>query len=427
MAATGRTWAQIASGQKQDAAPCKEEANAAGIILQQALPKKVGLQSKGAQNGRPAGETAKPQSNSVCTPAAVSKDLFKKDSSQSSDLGSTAASERDVVQDSSSAATTADCILCSGSGLLASGHMNDPCPLCDTAGDQPGDATGSEKSVPAGSQKPEAAEHPEAEKEESNSSADEAVSSSGIGSIVAPAPGTSVVAPPGLGPPGVWVWPHGDGKAARTDSDEATAEPQEEECETEDGILSWPRDFVDSPEVLFVGKAALLCYGSDFIRMTVAWEEPLAQGDMMMQQAKVQIHLQPMAPVYLDFLAPLPRLQSVLSRDQSLYQCHISHMSCSKDHDSLDLSCYRVSHGTCWDIVKRGYCPRPGCTWEHPVPTVINVTWMGGPELHFAGGDKPHMQNRTGVTAATATMVEKPNLDLFSGAYDESSSSDDGM
>merc|ERR1712023_314531 len=130
----------------------------------------------------------------------------------------------------------------------------------------------------------------------------------------------------------------------------------------------------------------------------------------MGSKAIVQLHLEPMAPVYLDFLAPLTRMQSVLVRDQAHHQCQIFHVNCSKDHVSMNISCARVSISTCWDVLKKGYCPRPGCTWEHPVPTVINVTWTGGPELHLdsdKAGDKV-----AAVSLSTGNAVEKPKFDL---------------
>merc|ERR1712178_554235 len=149
------------------------------------------------------------------------------------------------------------------------------------------------------------------------------------------------------------------------------------------GTVNWPDQPVNSVEVEFVGKVAQMCFGGDFKKMTVSRDEPWVQGDSTMPKVNVALHLGPMAPVYLDFLAPLSRLQSMLSRDQAMHQCRVFRMSCSEDNATMDLSCAMVNVNSCWDLLNKGFCPRPGCTWEHPTPTLVNVTWTGGPELHL--------------------------------------------
>lgn len=195
----------------------------------------------------------------------------------------------------------------------------------------------------------------------------------------------------------------------------------------EENTVSWPEDPVNSVEVEFIGKVSQLCFGSDIIKMTVWWDEPWLQGKVSVSTANVQLHLEPMAPVYLDFLAPLARLQSLLARDQALHQCQIFRMSCSKDNASMDLSCARVAFNTCFDVLKKGFCPRQGCTWDHPVPTLVNVSWTGGPELHLQmeADSKMQIQGGTGFPLSIGIMVDKPQFGLNIGAYDEMDDSSD--
>lgn len=107
--------------------------------------------------------------------------------------------------------------------------------------------------------------------------------------------------------------------------------------------------------------------------MTVTWITPFGQP---MSAAEVQLHLKPNPKV--DFLAPLARLQNILARDAQSHECCLFRMERSKDDTLMHVTCARVSHNTCWDIVKNGYCPRLGrCTWEHPLPVFVNVSVAG--------------------------------------------------
>merc|ERR1711865_484715 len=135
----------------------------------------------------------------------------------------------------------------------------------------------------------------------------------------------------------------------------------------------------DSPEVEFVRKIAQLVFGPDFIKMTVSWSGQSAQGKTALPSASVQLHLEPIA--FSSFLTPLTRIQAVMGRDQKTQQCHIYRMNRSKDGASLAMMCARVSVGTCWDVLKKGFCPRPSCLWEHPAPRHLNVCCVGGPEV----------------------------------------------
>merc|ERR1712216_382428 len=92
----------------------------------------------------------------------------------------------------------------------------------------------------------------------------------------------AVTAPPGIGPPGVWVWPD---DAKPCDVQDADAEEQK--------LICWPCAPVNSVEVEFIGKVAQACFGADFKKMTVSWDEPMVQGDATMEKANVQLHLAP--------------------------------------------------------------------------------------------------------------------------------------
>jgi len=469
MALAGRTWAQVASGLPSSpaAAPAPEpisvlkgapEATANAACPD--VPSKVGIdreavqkvpQNRAAPGDVPAGpDTSAPtyevaeRTRAVAAPcaaapaavrAAISKDVVKslgkrlqkdmapvplgpeglleaaqtakfvagavsqslvEDACQfpaSDDLSSTAASDRERCT---------SCILCSGSGLLCVGLLKDPCPLCEPEGDIIGDERPEALSQSAVSDWP-------SEFEQADSSCSEVA----IACVqVVPKPATGMCAPPGIGPPGVWVWPE---EADRVPSDD------------EENTVVWPAYPVDSVEVEFIGKVAQHCFGSDFLKMIVSWDEPWVQGESTMPKASVQLHLGPMAPVYLDFLAPLSRLQSLLARDQACHQCQIFCMGLSKDFATMDLSCAMVTSATCWDVLKKGYCPRPGCTWPHPAPTLVNVSWTGGPELYLVSEDEK-VQNRPRLPLSIQQFDENNATAQFNlGAYSSSDDSSDDM
>jgi len=299
-----------------------------------------------------------------------------------SDLSSTAASE---LEGSSSAddANHQSCILCSGSGFLCVGRLSDPCPLCDPAGeateqDEKPEATSS-KAVADGHKHdmpPTQAEdtdsfevvaHAEESQQEAAAQPKEAIAER---VHVVSAAGTALTAPPGIGPPGIWLWPKSSSKPRRTESD-ATASDSNADTVSE--------SHVDSPEVEFLRKIAVLVFGPDFIKMTVSWSGQSVQGEAALPSANVQLHLEPIA--FTSFLTPLTRFQAVLARDQMLHQCHIFRIDRAIDGDSMAMMCAKVSVGTCWDVLKKGFCPRPSCLWEHPPPRRLNVCCVGGPAV----------------------------------------------
>lgn len=430
MAPGGRSWAQIAAGipvrpdagpslAPQDANPACEAAKAtpypsADVPLQVhsmiqggAVPSKDGAWvavpkvGAGDEKSRKYEQGAEPPSIEVCTesdvkeldnfvslttrPDALTETCFTgavvplvdtlvstpspEDACQGSENMSTAASEQERERADS-------CILCSGSGLLCVGVMSDPCPLCDA----PGETTGNEgpevlggNAISDDSSGTAASESEIIGAEEASNQNDENTSQpvGALKSVASPA-GKAISAPPGLGPPqkppGVWIWPDAETK-------DAPESPDATKTDTHDGTINWPETPVDCTEVEFIGKAAMLCFGPDFLKMTVSWVSPWAECKVAMSAADLRLHLGPTAKTNL--LAPLARLQAVLGRDQKQYQCQIFRMERSKDDTLMHMTCARVSAGTCWDVLKSGSCPRPQCTWEHPTPTLLNVSCAG--------------------------------------------------
>jgi hypothetical protein len=242
--------------------------------------------------------------------------------------------------------------------------------------------------------------------------------------------GTAVSAPPGLGPPGVWVWPD-DNKSKRTESDATAA--TEPENQQEASTISWPASSVDSVEVEFVGKSSQLCFGAEFIKMTVSWAEQWIREKMGMQIANLQLYLDADATSSPE--ASLSRLQAVLARDQIVHSCRVLNMQRSKENASMSITCSVVTVNTCWDVMKKGFCPRPGCTWQHPVPILLNVSIAG------VSGAEPPLATLLPKVAADAVNAEKlkseddlpfaPNtasqqcVQLNMDAFDETDSSDE--
>lgn len=285
-------------------------------------------------------------------------------STSGSDLSSTAASERERSD---------NCILCSGSGLLCVGLLSDPCPLCeqgglsiaeDINGSSASDGSELERAEATGTA--EASEQIGKEQEDCGSGSDDS-NSKKDGPSVNIKGGTAMTAPPGLGPPGIWLW---DDVNASKESDATKSD-----AKNGDIVVNWPETSSDSPEVEFVGKLAQVCFGSDFMKMTVSWSEPWVRGNLTLSTADLQLHLEPSA--LSNFLPPLARLQAVLSRDAGVHQCHIFRMDRSKDNCSLAINMAKVSTNTCWDVLKAGFCPREKCTWEHPAPTLLSVSCAG--------------------------------------------------
>lgn len=281
------------------------------------------------------------------------------------DMSSTAASERE---------RTESCILCSGSGLLCDGLLADACPLCESG--EKAEATHDRSSSST-------AESPKGVERSPANDVDLAYDEAGSGECLEDAPlvprtpalhvvsetGTKMTAPPGIGPPGIWIWPHDDEKKGDAEKTAASGDTTR--------TVTWPQSPVDSVEVEFVGKVARCCFGPEFMKMDVSWAETWVEGKLALSIANVQLHLEPTAPPNL--LAPLVRLQSMLNSDQKFHHCQIFRMDRSSDDSSMHITCAQVSTGTCWDVLKSGYCPRTNCTWEHPAPSVMSVSVAGGP------------------------------------------------
>jgi len=176
--------------------------------------------------------------------------------------------------------------------------------------------------------------------------------------------GQSMTAPPGLGPPGIWVWDGVDKEA-----DAATSDTKKGDDST-----NWPETPSDSEEVEFVGRLAQLCFGSDFVKMTVSCSEQ-CEGNVTLSNGALQLHLEPNA--LSGYLPPLARLQAVLTRDAAVHRFQISRMERSKDNGSLFINIFKISASTCWDVLKAGCCPRAKCTWQHPAPVLLSVSCAG--------------------------------------------------
>jgi len=44
----------------------------------------------------------------------------------------------------------------------------------------------------------------------------------------------------------------------------------------------------------------------------------------------------------------------------------------------MTVVCAAVSANSCWDVLRKGFCPRGDkCTWEHPAPILLNVCFAG--------------------------------------------------
>jgi len=288
------------------------------------------------------------------------------------DMSSTAASERE---------RTESCILCSGSGLLCVGLLADACPLCDAEPEADGCET-LEPEAPcgkamsegsSGGASPSAAEH--AQESKDNYFPSNEGDSCPQRVYERTKDSTKMTAPPGLGPPGIWVWPH-DSKTGVAKSD------AEAESSDDANAISWPGSSVDCEEVEFVCRVAQGCFGHDFEKMKVTRVETKVEGKVALSIVNLQLHLDKKMPAH--FLPPLARLQAMLARDQALHQCQIFRMDRSKDNSTVHLTCAKVTAGTCWDVTKKGFCPRPNCTWEHPASVVMQVSEVGGPPITSA-------------------------------------------
>lgn len=339
------------------------------------------------------------------------------------DMSSTAASERERFD---------SCILCSGSGLLCDGLLSDACPLCDSDETAPEvkNERSSSSSVIASPDGLERSPETEVEhaledagpKECSLAAEDESALPRPPALHVVSKEGTKMTAPPGIGPPGIWIWPHddqqkGDAEAASEDAADRT--------------VDWPESSVDSFEVEFVGRVAQGCFGPEFLKMSVSWADTFVEGKRALSVANLELHLEPTAPG--NFLAPLVRLAAMLTRDQKFYQCQIFRMDRSKDNSSMHITCAKVSTATCWDVLKSGYCPRANCTWEHPAPSVISVSVAGGPPaqqtplttlMHKSaaesGSDKVEAADFF-MVASDTTQLNQLNF----GAFDDFTDSDE--
>merc|ERR1712232_557753 len=159
------------------------------------------------------------------------------------------------------------------------GLLTDPCPLCEPEGETAGDerpelssaivaSDGSTHDAPLSeieqADSVGATETLEqlGKEEDSRSGAEDTScpddSITGTQGVPKAATAMTMTAPPGIGPPGVWVWPHPDGQPCHSETPAVQADCEEEQ------EVSWPDDPVNSVEVEFIGKVAQLCFGSDF-------------------------------------------------------------------------------------------------------------------------------------------------------------------
>lgn len=366
-------------------------------------------------------QTDKCNSGSAVPHNLVSASPRAEDALHIDDMSSTAASERERSE---------SCILCSGSGLLCVGLLADACPLCD--GDAEPEPDGGETLEPeapggkamsegssAGASPSEAERAPESKDNCLPSDEDDSCPQEASERVYERTKdSTKMTAPPGLGPPGIWVWPH-ESKTGLAESD-AEAESKEDA----DTII-WPGSSVDSEEVEFVGRVAQGCFGHDFEKMKVTRVETKVEGKVALSIVNMQLHLDPKMPAH--FLPPLARLQAMLARDQTLHRCQIFRMDRSKDNSTVHLTCAKVTAGTCWDVTKKGFCPRPGCTWEHPASVVMQVSCVGGPPSTFVASEQPNLVANTWsskipakeVPPATGTMNINALNNMNFGAFDD--------
>merc|ERR1712232_872755 len=84
-----------------------------------------------------------------------------------------------------------------------------------------------------------------------------------------------------------------------------------------------------------------------------------------------------------------------------MHRCQIFRMERSKDDAMLHFTCIHTTDITCWDMLKFGRCPRPGCTWAHPVPILISVSCAGDPGEQQAA--------RATMMAKVPTMANAPD------------------
>jgi len=360
-------------------------------------------------------QTDKCISDSAVPHNLVSASPRTEDALHRDDMSSTAASERERSE---------SCILCSGSGLLCVGLLADACPLCDGEPEEADVVETLEPEAPCGkamsegssggASQSEAECAPESKDDSCPQEASERVYERTKDS-------TKMTAPPGLGPPGIWVWPH-ESKTGLAESDAEAG--SKEDADT----VSWPGSSVDSEEVEFVGRVAQGCFGHDFEKMNVTRVETKVEGKVALSIVNMQLHLDPKMPAH--FLPPLARLQAMLARDQTLHRCQIFRMDRSKDNSTVHLTCAKVTAGTCWDVTKKGFCPRPGCTWEHPASVVMQVSVVGGSPITSVVSEKPNLDADTSsdssakipakeVPPASGTMNGNALNNLNFGAFDD--------
>jgi len=406
MALAGRTWAQVARG-----IPAAGEAALGGKAALEAIPDDAAAHEASRKPGLNATASAAAEQAAAQVPHEATSTVELTRASPPPGLSLDCSSEAEVIEEEvaagledaltetcdlsspatdlapassavdmcqrSEVSTTASerggnehCILCSGTGMLCSGVLSDPCPLCETAdGAVHDECHGVEASSAIGSSSSEVASERNG-KDDCHSSAAEAIQQKQpLASVNVMSDGTAMAAPPGLGPPGVWVW----SSTPKLGSD-ATELDSEQETRSEDGpgVITWPNSTTDSVEVEFVGMSAQLCFGTDFLKMTVSWADKWLEEKMSMPIANLQMH------VSSGSTATLGKLQAVLGRDQKIHQCHIFRMAKADNDASMTVVCAAVSANSCWDVLRKGFCPRGDkCTWEHPAPILLNVCFAG--------------------------------------------------
>jgi len=298
--------------------------------------------------------------------------------------------------------------LCNGSGMLCVGLMSDPCPLCYTPEDE---NDGDERPEAQSSSSSHGAPPSDAGVSATEEAIQDVVALDGCTECDASkalciniVKGTRMTAPPGLGPPGTWVWPY----ECELSDDEADPDTK---AKSEHNAISWPQNPVNNCEVEFVGKAAQLCFGPDFVKMEVTWATPWVEAQTALSIVNVELDLKPNA--LASSASPLAKLQAVLARDQKFHECHISRMECSKDGASMHLTCTKVGIATCWDVLKLGFCPRSGCTWEHRSPTMLNVSCIGVPTSTSDTPLPTLLMPKAGVDVVPVKVQNKDNTFAF--------------
>merc|ERR1712176_1628754 len=77
-----------------------------------------------------------------------------------------------------------------------------------------------------------------------------------------------VTSPPGLGPPGTWIWP------------DSKTEVSKQTCHESRNSFLWPDCAANCYEVEFLGIVAQSCFGEGFRKMMVSWVVEECEADI---------------------------------------------------------------------------------------------------------------------------------------------------